>query len=78
LNCVSLAPDDVLQDVTTRAHLCSRMILSENRWPPRIKRGAGFSGSCSDAERAALEPRHPLKKSLAGFELLARGLLSFD
>jgi hypothetical protein len=47
------------------------MILSENRCPL-------FRIMLRDAERAALESRHPLKKSLAGYELLARGLLSFD
>ncbi len=33
-------------DQTTRSFRLS-MILSENRFPPRIKSGAGFSGSCS-------------------------------
>jgi hypothetical protein len=68
LNLVSLTREDV----SSKRHpalFFSSMILSENRYP--------LFRIMLDAERAAQTSRHP-KIALAGYELLARGLLSFD
>jgi hypothetical protein len=53
------------------------MILSENRHPSRIKCGAGFFRIMLRRGKGGADLATP-KIALAGFELLARGLLSFD
>jgi hypothetical protein len=54
------------------------MILSENRCPPRIGCGAGFFRIMLRRGKGGADFSPPLKIDLAGYELLARGLLSFD
>jgi hypothetical protein len=61
-----LAHDPIRLNRIMISSLCLSMIFSENRCAPRIKRGAGFSGSCCSDRRLTCRSGRCRRKRLGG------------